>query len=139
MITRDHADTPISKRVEFDPVPARAAGQLAAAAASILAALGAASCCVVPLVLATIGVSGAWIANLTALAPYQPYFAALALTLVGGGFVLGYRGTRAACAAGSSCGRPASTRVAQIGLWTATGLLATALGFPYVAHLFVDF
>jgi mercuric ion transport protein len=139
MAMHHRTDATIAQRVDSDPAPTRAAGQFATVAASMLAGLGAASCCVVPFVLATIGVSGAWIANLTALAPYQPYFAALALTLLGGGFVLGYRGTRAACAAGSSCGRPASTRVAQIGLWTAAGLLATALGFPYVAHLFVDF
>ena len=31
------------------------------------------SCCVVPLALFALGVSGAWIANLTQLAPYQPY------------------------------------------------------------------
>jgi len=41
------------------------------AAGGILAALGAASCCVVPFPLFMLGVSGAWIANLTALEPKQ--------------------------------------------------------------------
>ncbi len=46
------------------------------AAGGIAAALGAASCCVVPFILFMLGVSGAWIGNLTALEPYQPVFAA---------------------------------------------------------------
>lgn len=35
------------------------------------AALGASLCCVVPLVLASLGISGAWLASLTALEPYR--------------------------------------------------------------------
>src|SRR5258708_24664719 len=48
------------------------------AAGGILAALGAASCCVIPFALFMLGVSGAWIGNLTALEPYQPIFAIIA-------------------------------------------------------------
>src|SRR5215472_4108367 len=43
------------------------------AAGGVIGALATSSCCVVPLVLFGLGVSGAWIANLTQLAPYQPY------------------------------------------------------------------
>ena len=32
----------------------------------------ASACCIVPLVLVTLGISGAWIGNLTALEPYKP-------------------------------------------------------------------
>ena len=41
-----------------------------AAAGGMLGALAASSCCILPLALFTLGISGAWIANLTALAPY---------------------------------------------------------------------
>ena len=53
-----------------------------------VAALGASSCCVLPLAFFALGVSGAWIGNLTALAPYQPFFvaAALAMTVMTGCF-----------------------------------------------------
>ena len=44
------------------------------AAGGILGAIAASSCCIAPLVLFSLGISGAWIGNLTALAPYQPYF-----------------------------------------------------------------
>ena len=46
------------------------------AAGGVIGALATSSCCIVPLVLFGLGVSGAWIANLTRLAPYQPYFIA---------------------------------------------------------------
>ena len=41
------------------------------ATGGILGALLASSCCIVPLVLISLGVSGAWIGNLTALEPYK--------------------------------------------------------------------
>ena len=44
------------------------------AAGGLLGALAASSCCILPLVLFSLGVSGAWIGNFTQLAPYQPYF-----------------------------------------------------------------
>jgi mercuric ion transport protein len=103
----------------------------------ILAALAAASCCVVPFALFTLGVSGAWISNLTALAPYQPIFAAVAFGFIGYGFYLVYRKPQVACAEGSSCAKPSSRRTAKIGLWTATVLVTIALGLPKLAPLFL--
>src|SRR5215813_11348073 len=100
------------------------------AAGGILAALGAASCCVVPFVLFTLGVSGAWIGNLTALEPYQPIFAAIAIACLGSGLYLVYRRPTTGCAEGSYCASRPSNRVAKIGLWTATVLVVVAIGFP---------
>jgi len=103
----------------------------------IFAALGAASCCVIPFSLFMLGISGAWISNLTALEPYQPVFAAIAFGLLGYGFYLVYRKPKVACVAGSYCAQPSSRRVVKIGLWTATVLVAIALGFPKLAPLFL--
>lgn len=105
---------------------------------SILTAIGAASCCVIPFTLATIGVSGAWIGNLTALAPYQPYFLGLTALLLAGGFFLVYRKRNTACADGSYCARTASDRTAKIALWTATVLVILAVAFPYAAPALFD-
>jgi mercuric ion transport protein len=102
-----------------------------------LAALGAASCCVVPFALFTLGISGAWISNLTALEPYQPIFAATTLGFLGYGFYTVYRKPRVACAEGSYCAKPSSGRIVKIGLWTATILIIIALGFPKLAPLFL--
>lgn len=107
------------------------------AAGGILAALGAASCCVLPFALFTLGVSGAWIGNLTALEPYQPVFAAIAMACLGYGFYLGYRRPKIACAEGSYCVSSSANRVAKIGLWTATVLVVIAVGFPRIAALFL--
>jgi mercuric ion transport protein len=103
----------------------------------ILAALGASSCCVAPFALFSLGVSGAWIADITALEPYQPVFVAIALACLGGGFALTRRKLRVACAEGSYCARPASDRIARIGLWTAAALVVVAVGFPRLAPFFL--
>ena len=106
---------------------------------SIVGALAASSCCLVPFVLFTLGVSGAWIGNLTALAPYQPMFVALTLACLAGGFIMVYRKPKpTACVEGSYCARPASDRIARIVLWNATALVGAALAFPYVLRLFIE-
>jgi mercuric ion transport protein len=107
------------------------------AAGGILAAVGAASCCVLPFALFALGISGAWIGNLTALEPYQPIFAAIAVACLGSGFYLVYRRPKAACAAGSYCASPSSNRAAKIGLWAAAVLVIVAIGFPRIAVLFL--
>ena len=98
---------------------------------AIAAALGAASCCVVPFLLFAAGVSGAWIGNLTALEPYQPIFALASIGLIGFGAWRLRRRAKLACAEGY-CATPRADRVAKIGLWTATVLVVVALVFPYL-------
>ena len=114
------------------------AGRVLLSVGGIVAALAAASCCVAPFVLFVAGVSGAWIANLTALKPYQPIFVGLTLACLGAGYYAVYRKPRAAeCVEGSYCANPVSDRIAKVGLWTASVLIVVALGFPYVARLFL--
>ncbi len=102
------------------------------AAVGILAALGAASCCVIPFALFLLGIGGAWIANLTALEPYRPYFAGAAIACIGVGFYRVYRPPAAVCAEDSYCARPASQRLAKLGLWTATAIVLAAVAAPYL-------
>lgn len=107
------------------------------AVGGLAAAIGATSCCVLPLALFALGISGAWIGNVTALAPYHLYFVAAAVVFLGLGFFQVYRRPRAACVQDLNCARPASTRLVKIALWTATLLVALALAFPYVAPLLI--
>lgn len=104
------------------------------AAGGIFGALAASSCCILPLVLFSVGISGAWIANFTGLAPYQPYVAAATLVLLGYGYYLVYVKPKRACADGS-CVRPLPNRVAKLSLWIATALVAAALAFGFWAPL----
>lgn len=106
-----------------------------AAAGGLLGAVAASSCCIVPLALFSMGVGGAWIGNLTALAPYQPVFAAIALGFLGYGYYLVYRKPKTACAEDAACARPLPNRVVKMSLWGASGLLIAAIAFPYVAPL----
>lgn len=105
------------------------------ATGGVLGALAASSCCIVPLALFTLGIGGAWIGNLTALAPYQPLFVALTLGFLGAGFYLVYRRPKAVCADAVACARPASRRVVKTALWSATVLVVAAMAFPYYAPL----
>jgi len=107
------------------------------AAGGMLGALAASACCILPLVFVTVGISGAWIGNLTALAPYKPYFAAGTLALVGYGYYLVYVRPKQACADGS-CARPLPGRIVKLSLWTATVLVVVALAFDYIAPLFLS-
>ena len=106
--------------------------QKIAIAGGILGAIGAASCCVIPFALFSVGVSGAWIGNLTAFEPYQLLFAAGALGFIGYGAYRLYAKRKAECAPGSYCASPQSNLLATIGLCTATALVMGAVGFPYL-------
>jgi mercuric ion transport protein len=103
----------------------------------LLGALAASSCCIVPLALFGLGVSGAWIGNLTQLAPYQPYFIAGTVACLGGGYWLRYRSKKMACADGEVCALPLPNRIAAIGVILATVLVIVALALELFAPLFV--
>jgi len=106
------------------------------AAGGIVGAIIASSCCIVPLVLVTLGVSGAWIGSLTALEPYKPYFLTITAILLGAGFWHVYFKPKKACADGSYCARPRSGRITQIALWLATALALLAATVDFWAPLF---
>lgn len=103
------------------------------AAGGLFGAIGASSCCILPLVLFTLGIGGAWIGNLTALAPYQPIFIVITLGFLGYGFYAVYWKPKKVCADGAACARPLPNRVVKTALWTATVLVVAAIAFPYVA------
>lgn len=106
------------------------------ATGGILGAILASSCCVVPLVLVTLGVSGAWIGDLTALEPYKPYFAAVTAAFIGAGFRHVYIRPKPACEEGSYCARPESALIAKSALWIATVLVLLAVTIDRWAPLF---
>jgi mercuric ion transport protein len=113
-------------------------GQTLVAAGGLLGAFAAASCCILPLVLFGLGVSGAWIGTFTRLAPYQPYFIALTIGCLGCGYWLSYRSATVACAGDKECARPWSSRLVRLGLIVATALVVAAIGFDFLAPLLLD-
>lgn len=106
-------------------------------AGGLLAAIVASLCCLGPLVLVTIGVSGAWISNLTLLEPYRPVFIGVALIFLALAWRRIYRAPAAAqCEPGTVCALPQTNRVYRAIFWVVSALVLLALGFPYLAPLF---
>lgn len=102
----------------------------------LLSALLATSCCILPLLFVFIGVSGAWIGTLTALAPYQPFFLAAAVLAL----ALGFRSARRYALAACSDGYCASTRaivLRRVALWTGAVLVAFSVAFNLVVPLLI--
>jgi len=106
------------------------------AVGGVLGAFLASACCVGPLVLLMLGLSGAWIGNLTALEPYKPIFAVIALGFIAAGFRLVYFRRPVVCEPGSYCARPSSARITKTALWIALALVLSALTLDWWAPLF---
>ncbi len=107
------------------------------AAGGLIGAVLASTCCIAPLLLITLGVSGAWMGSLTVLAPYQGYVIAATLGFLGTGFWYVYWKPKQACEDGSYCASPTSDRVIKITLWFATALVALALGVNFILPFFI--
>jgi mercuric ion transport protein len=100
-----------------------------------LAALLASACCLGPLALLALGVSGAWIGTLTRLEPYRPLFVAVALASLYFAWRRIYR-LAEACEPGEVCAAPAVNRTYRALFWIVAGFLVVALVYPVVAPLF---
>ena len=100
-----------------------------------LAAVLASTCCLGPLVLVALGVSGAWIGNLTKLEPYRLYF-------VGGAVIALFFAWRRifrpveACEPGQVCAAPQTRRVYKMLFGIVSLLVFIALVFPYLIRFF---
>jgi mercuric ion transport protein len=101
----------------------------------ILAAIGASVCCVGPLVLLALGVSGAWISSLTALEPYRPIFIGLTLLFLAGAFHRLYLAGRV-YPPGSACADPRTLKRQRLAFWIVTILVLGLVAVPWFAPLF---
>jgi mercuric ion transport protein len=110
------------------------------ATGGIVGAILAASCCIVPLVLISLGVTGAWIGNLRVLEPYKPIFILITFGFLAAGFWQVYFKKPAPCPepldGDSFCAKPASSRLTKLALWVGTFIVLLALTINYWAPLF---
>ena len=83
----------------------------------------------------SLGFSGAWIGNLTALEPYRPLFIGAALVAL---FFAWRRILRpaSACKPGEVCAIPRVRSSYKLLFWVVLALVLVALGFPYGLPLF---
>ena len=117
------------------PTESRTSGGHGALLTGGLAAILASTCCLGPLVLITLGVSGAWISNLTLLEPYRPIFIGAALVALFFAYRRIWR-TPAACEPGQVCALPIVNRRYKALFWNVAALVVVALGFPLIAPWF---
>lgn len=121
----------VKSEVLSEPISSQ--GPRILAVGALIAALATTSCCILPVALFSLGISGAWISNFTQLAPYKPTFVVMTLGFVGAGYWLVYRASKRACADGQACARPLSNKLVMIVLVAATVIVIAAFGFDYLA------
>ncbi len=104
---------------------------------AVLAAIGASVCCVGPLVLLSLGISGAWISTLTSFQSVRPIFILLTLFFIG----LSYRKlylTPNDCATDELCASADSQKKQKRIFWLISILILFLLAFPWYAPYFME-
>ena len=105
------------------------------ATGGLLGAIAASTCCVLPVILFALGISGAWISNLVSLAVYKPFFIVLSLVFVGTGFWMVYFKPKVSIpnVQSASCYRPFSEKTIKIMLWFSVIIILIVFLIPYIA------
>lgn len=103
-----------------------------ATAGGAVGALGIASCCLLPLILLSLGFGGTWMGSLAALTPFKPLFIVLTATMLGYGHYIVYFAPKRTCAESGACPTPRTTRWMKVILWGATALALAGLGVEYL-------
>ena len=109
------------------------------ATGSLLGAIAASTCCVLPVILFALGISGAWISNLVSLARYKPFFVVLSLVFIGTGFWMVYIKPQISTpkVQSTSCYRPFSEKTIKIMLWFSVIIILIVFLIPYIAPFFL--
>ena len=102
---------------------------------AVAAAITASLCCVGPLLLLTLGVSGAWIGTLTHLGFLRP----IGVIITGFFLILAFWKlyiTPKRCMDDKPCANSNNLKTQRIVFWIITILVILLLAFPWYAHLF---
>ena len=98
-------------------------------ASSVVVAVLASFCCVLPIVFALTGIT--IMGASAAFAEWRPYLLTVAFGLLGLGFYFSYRPAKAKCGPGGVCARPIPKHSGRLMLWLATGAVIIFAAFPY--------
>ena len=103
--------------------------------ASVLTGIGASLCCVAPLVLLSLGIGGAWIANVSAFEPFRPVFLLLTLVFISLTFKKLYL-TPQKCESDKACANDRAIKKQRLFFWVVTIPLVGLIAFPWFAPFF---
>jgi mercuric ion transport protein len=112
-------------------VPRSRKWSTATMAGAVASAFLASACCIGPLLLGLVGLSGAGL--LIKLEPYRPYFTVVTLAALGAGFWFTYRRPKVAEGDACGCEHPKSNRAGKVVLWVVTLFVIGFWTFPYIA------
>ena len=129
-------DTPLSATEPTDK-PAEQGLSKGTLLASIVAGIAASTCCIGPLVLLTLGVSGSWIGSLSAMEPFRPYLMGLTLLLLGLAFRKLYLVPQS-CAVDAPCATSANLRRQRVIFWVVTVTVLAIMAFPWYGPWLLD-
>jgi len=103
--------------------------------AGTLTAVGASACCVIPLILLTLGIGGSWLSSLSLLEPYRPLFIGATVLLLSFAFHRIYLAPRV-CDPGSSCAQRNVIKRPRLAFWIAATLAFGLIAVPWLLPLF---
>jgi mercuric ion transport protein len=103
--------------------------------AGTLTAIGASACCVIPLMLLTLGIGGSWLSSLSLLEPYRPLFIGATVLLLAFSFHRIYLAPRV-CDPGSSCAQDNAIKHLRLAFWIVSTIALGLIALPWLIPLF---
>lgn len=107
--------------------------------AALLGALAMTSCCILPLTLVSLGVSGVFIGKLGLLYQYHWYFLAFAVGTLAYGFWKAYRPVPQESCSDGTCNRPMNRTLMRSILWFGAAVVVIAVVFPYLTPYLLSY
>ncbi len=106
-------------------------------AGSIIAGIAASTCCIGPLLLLTLGISGSWIGNLSAMEAFRPYLIGITLVFLGLAFRKLYLVPQT-CAVDAPCSTLSNLRKQRITFWVVSVFVLIVMSFPWYGPYLLD-
>jgi mercuric ion transport protein len=103
--------------------------------AGTLTAIGASACCLLPLILLTLGIGGSWLSSLSLLEPYRPLFIGATLLLLAFSFHRIYLAPRLGDP-GSSCAPRNAIKRLRLAFWITSTIALGLIALPWLIPLF---
>ncbi len=119
------------------PENTRTIGTKATLIGGIVSGITASACCAGPFVLLSLGISGGWISNFSALEPFRPLFIVIAAVFIGLAYRKVYRAPQT-CDADAVCATPQGQRTQRIAFWIVSLVTVAAIAFPWYGPWLLD-